>query len=132
MADFFAQPSTPKLLLPSQKFLPTLPSKMGNCSASTVNSESTELQVASAQKHPSLMTLAMRTNMKFGWRPDMPDHRDLRVTFDKVDAPSHIKRKAEGDLFGNQVTKLVCRSGLLQGFCGAGCGPSAGVSGFAS
>ena len=35
--------------------------------------------------------------MKFGWRPDMPDHRDLRVTFDKVDAPSHIKKKSEGD-----------------------------------
>ena len=34
--------------------------------------------------------------MKFGWRPDMPDHRDLRVTFDKVDAPSHITKKSEG------------------------------------
>ena len=34
--------------------------------------------------------------MKFGWRP-VPDHRDLRVTFDKVDAPSHITKKSEGD-----------------------------------
>ena len=68
---------------------------MGNCSASSVNSESTEIQVRSSQ-HPSLKTLPMRTNMKFGWRPDMPDHRDLRVTFDKVDAPSHIKKRAEG------------------------------------
>ncbi|CAE7528630.1 unnamed protein product, partial [Symbiodinium pilosum] len=65
---------------------------MGNCNASSVNSESTEIQVRSSQ-HPSLKTLPMRTNMKFGWRPDMPDHRDLRVTFDKVDAPSHIKKR---------------------------------------
>ena len=70
---------------------------MGNCSSTGVSSDATELQVAASARHPSLSGLPMRTNMKFGWRPDMPDHRDLRVTFDKVDAPSHITKKAEGD-----------------------------------
>ena len=46
--------------------------------------------------HSSVESLPLRTTMKFGWRPDMPDHRDLHVTFDKKDAPSQIKRKAEG------------------------------------
>ena len=70
---------------------------MGNCSATGVASDAAELQVAASARHPSLSGLPMRTNMKFGWRPDMPDHRDLRVTFDKVDAPSHITKKSEGD-----------------------------------
>ena len=52
--------------------------------------------VGGAPRHPSVVSLPLRTTMKFGWRPDMPDHRDLHVTFDKKDAPSQIKRKAEG------------------------------------
>ena len=60
-------------------------------------SESGKLQVP---RHPGAVSLPLRTNMKFGWRPDMPDHRDLHVAFDKVDAPSHIKKKTEGDLVG--------------------------------
>ncbi|CAE6909288.1 unnamed protein product [Symbiodinium natans] len=56
-------------------------------------SESGKLQVP---RHPGAVSLPLRTNMKFGWRPDMPDHRDLHVAFDKVDAPSHIKKKTEG------------------------------------
>jgi len=42
------------------------------------------------------MNVQSRTIQKFGWKPDMPDHRDLHVTFDKVEAPSSIKKKAEG------------------------------------
>ena len=30
------------------------------------------------------MNVQSRTIQKFGWKPDMPDHRDLHVTFDKV------------------------------------------------
>ncbi|CAE7569754.1 unnamed protein product [Symbiodinium pilosum] len=52
--------------------------------------------VGGAPRHPSVVSLPLRTTMKFGWRPDMPDHRDLHVTFDKKDAPSQIKKKAEG------------------------------------
>ena len=69
---------------------------MGNCNASVVNAESAEIAVESL--HPNAKSLPLRTNMKFGWRPDMPDHRDHRVTFDKVDAPSHIKKRSEGQL----------------------------------
>ncbi|CAE7538850.1 unnamed protein product, partial [Symbiodinium pilosum] len=68
---------------------------MGNCNASVVNAESAEIAVESL--HPNAKSLPLRTNMKFGWRPDMPDHRDHRVTFDKVDAPSHIKKRSEGE-----------------------------------
>ncbi|CAE7618119.1 unnamed protein product [Symbiodinium natans] len=68
---------------------------MGNCNSSTVNSESVEI-AADGQRHPSLLAMAVRTNMKFGWKPDMPDHRDHHVTFDSVSAPSHIQKKAEG------------------------------------
>ena len=70
---------------------------MGNCNAAGVASDAVELQVEATRRHASLTSLPLRTNMKFGWRPDMPDHRDLRVTFDKVDAPSHIKKKSEGE-----------------------------------
>ena len=83
----------------SYSCLPSLPrflAEMGNCNSSNVNAESAEVQVADAQRHPSLLTLKMRTNVKFGWKPDMPDHRDHHVTFDTVSAPSQIKRKAEG------------------------------------
>ena len=59
-------------------------------------SESAKLQIGGAPRHPNVVSLNMRTNMKFGWRPDMPDHRDQTVTFNKVEAPSHIKKKAEG------------------------------------
>ena len=52
----------------------------------------------SIPRHPNVVSLPLRTNVKFGWKPDMPDHRDLHVTFDKVTAPSQIKRKAEGSL----------------------------------
>ena len=48
--------------------------------------------------------------MKFGWRPDMPDHRDLRVTFEKVDAPSHITKKSEG--VSTQVKGSLVAQGL--------------------
>ena len=71
--------------------------RMGNCNSSTVNSESVEI-AADGQRHPSLLAMAVRTNMKFGWKPDMPDHRDHHVTFDSVSAPSHIQKKAEGSL----------------------------------
>ena len=64
---------------------------------SSVTSASGMLQAGSVPRHPSVLSLPMRTHMKFGWRPDMPDHRDLHMTFDKVNAPSHIKRRAEGD-----------------------------------
>jgi len=59
-------------------------------------SESGKLQIGGAPRHPNVVSLNMRTNMKFGWRPDMPDHRDQTVTFNKVEAPSHIKKKVEG------------------------------------
>ena len=59
-------------------------------------SESGTMQIGGVPRHPNVVSLPMRTNMKFGWRPDMPDHRDLHLTFGKVDAPSQIKKKAEG------------------------------------
>ncbi|CAE7604354.1 unnamed protein product [Symbiodinium microadriaticum] len=59
-------------------------------------SESGKVQIGGVPRHPNVVSLPMRTNMKFGWRPDMPDHRDLHLTFGKVDAPSQIKKKAEG------------------------------------
>ena len=89
---------------------------MGNCNASTVAAESSEIQAESAQRHPSLMSLPLRTNMKFGWRPDMPDHRDLRVTFDKVDAPSHIKKRAEGDGFAGSIARVPLFVSRVSGF----------------
>ncbi|OLQ08590.1 putative peptidase C1-like protein [Symbiodinium microadriaticum] len=49
---------------------------MGNCNSSTVNTESVEIAGEDAAKHPSLLSIPLRTNMKFGWKPDMPDHRD--------------------------------------------------------
>ena len=55
-----------------------------------------KLTIGGAPRHPNVVSLNMRTNMKFGWRPDMPDHRDQTVTFNKVEAPSHIKKKVEG------------------------------------
>ncbi|CAE7155823.1 unnamed protein product, partial [Symbiodinium pilosum] len=79
------------LLLPRRAW-----ANMGNCNSSNINAESAELQVEGSQRHPSLLSLPLRTNVKFGWKPDMPDHRDHHVTFDKVSAPSQIKRKAEG------------------------------------
>ena len=69
---------------------------MGSCSSRVLNTDSTELRTADVQKHPSLLSLSLRTNVKFGWHPDLPDHRDHHVSFDAVSAPSHIKRKAEG------------------------------------
>ena len=67
--------------------------------ASSIGAESGKMQATSVPRHPAVVSLPLRTNVKFGWRPDMPDHRDLHVTFDnKVNAPSQIKRKAEGSV----------------------------------
>ena len=64
----------------------------------TSSSDKVPSQVAAGPRHPSVLSLPLRTTMKFGWRPDMPDHRDLHVTFDKVNAPSQIMKKTEGYL----------------------------------
>jgi len=72
---------------------------MGNCNSSSASQEAvgaTEIQVESSKKHPSLLTLPLRTNVKFGWKPDLPDHRDHHVSFPTVAAPSSIKKKSEG------------------------------------
>ncbi|CAE7660430.1 unnamed protein product, partial [Symbiodinium necroappetens] len=37
-----------------------------------------------------------RLVQKFGWIPDMPDHRDKHLTFSSVEAPSSIKKKSDG------------------------------------
>jgi len=67
---------------------------MGNCDSK--KAPEGEISVADTHRHPSLLTLPLRTHTKFGWKPDFPDHRDHHVTFDKVAAPSSIKKKADG------------------------------------
>jgi len=64
---------------------------MGTCESTPATG--TEFKV---EKHPAMTSMQTRTVQKFGWKPDMPDHRDLHVKFGDVQAPSQIKKKAEG------------------------------------
>ncbi|OLQ08589.1 putative peptidase C1-like protein [Symbiodinium microadriaticum] len=56
---------------------------MGSCNSSTPSAD-TEFRTADVQKHPSLLSLSLRTNVKFGWHPDLPDHRDHHMVFNTV------------------------------------------------
>ncbi|CAE7945913.1 unnamed protein product, partial [Symbiodinium sp. KB8] len=47
-------------------------------------------------KHPAMSGMESRLVQKFGWIPDMPDHRDKHLTFSSVEAPSSIKKKSDG------------------------------------
>ncbi|CAE7671274.1 unnamed protein product [Symbiodinium necroappetens] len=64
---------------------------MGTCESTPATG--TEIKV---EKHPAMTGMQTRTVQRFGWKPDMPDHRDLHVKFGDVQAPSQIKKKAEG------------------------------------
>ncbi|CAE6917748.1 unnamed protein product, partial [Symbiodinium sp. KB8] len=57
------------------------------------NAEAAQFTIS---QNPAMKSVETRAIQKFGWKPDMPDHRDLHVTFPKVEAPTKIKKKAEG------------------------------------
>ena len=44
-------------------------------------------------RHPAMQSLALTTTEKMGWIPDIPDHRDLFMTFStSKEAPKEIHR----------------------------------------
>jgi len=67
---------------------------MGSCE-STAASSAAEI-IIDHERHPNMKKMERKTIEKFGWIPDMPDHRDHYLTFKHVDAPREIKKKSEG------------------------------------
>ena len=67
---------------------------MGGCESKATSEN--EIQV-DTERHGSLKSMSTKTVQKFGWIPDLPDHRDLHMNFKSVAAPSHMKKKSEGD-----------------------------------
>eukprot|EP00438_Fugacium_kawagutii_P014357 Skav227969 [mRNA] locus=scaffold5474:32072:32980:+ [translate_table: standard] len=61
---------------------------MGGCESKATSEHEIKVEVQG---------LSTKSVEKFGWIPDLPDHRDLHMTFKPVAAPSHIQKKKEGD-----------------------------------
>ena len=64
-------------------------------------------------RHPMLQSMALTSNERMGWIPDLPDHRDLHMTFKSVEAPKEKNSDGERSF----VTKLLqCDLGWFQFF----------------
>eukprot|EP00437_Effrenium_voratum_P006895 CAMPEP_0181421272 /NCGR_PEP_ID=MMETSP1110-20121109/13015_1 /TAXON_ID=174948 /ORGANISM="Symbiodinium sp., Strain CCMP421" /LENGTH=306 /DNA_ID=CAMNT_0023544337 /DNA_START=42 /DNA_END=962 /DNA_ORIENTATION=- len=66
---------------------------MGACESKATSENEFQVDLA---RHASLQGLSLTTTEKMGWIPDLPDHRDLHMTFASKEAPKEIKKKSEG------------------------------------
>ncbi|CAK9022820.1 unnamed protein product [Durusdinium trenchii] len=66
---------------------------MGACESKGVTEDEIKVDVS---RHPAMQSMDLTTTQKMGWIKDIPDPRDLYMTFKSVDAPKEIKRKGEG------------------------------------
>jgi len=80
---------TPELVAPA--ICPAFQA-MGTCQSVPTN----QPELLNKHPHPHFQWYDVPCAEKFGWIPDIPDHRDLHVTFEKKEAPSQIKKKSEG------------------------------------
>lgn len=79
--------------MPALRFVQSAFQAMGTCQSAPTNQP--EL-IQNRHPHPHFQWYDVPCAEKFGWIPDIPDHRDLHVTFEKKEAPSQIKKKSEG------------------------------------
>ena len=74
---------------------------MGACASKTTNDAEI---VVDTSRHAALQSLSLTSTEKMGWIPDIPDHRDLFMTFSTTkEAPKEIHKKSEG---GKKVVDL--------------------------